>query len=348
MPLWEAFAAGQNAPLLQRLTMKLSIEAVSEGHFAGLHAALDAVAREKRFLAFTQAPPLEQSFDFYRSIIANDGCQLVALIDGQVVGWCDVLPNHGQARSHVGTLGIGLVPSARHLGIGAKLMRATIAMAWAKGMTRIELTVRVDNRNAKALYERLGFEDEGLQRRAFRVDGEYVDSHSMALLRGEMEVPAQAPEIVVRAARPADADAASACVHAAFGLYIARMGKAPAPMVADYPALIGEGKVWVAERSGAIAGVLVQYETEEGFYVDTVAADPACQGTGVGRALLLSAESEALRRGFDAVYLRTNARMTENQVFYPKIGYIEYDRRTEGGYERVFYRKPLTGPRRDQ
>lgn len=176
--------------------MNLSIEPVSEAHFAGLHAALDTVAREKRFLAFTQAPPVAQAFDFYRCIIANGGGQRVALLDGQVAGWCDVLPSHGQARSHVGVLGIGLIPSARHLGIGAKLMQATIAAAWAQAMTRIELTVRVDNANAKALYERLGFEVEGLQRRAFRVDGAYFDSYSMALLRGA----AQAPAPLVRAA----------------------------------------------------------------------------------------------------------------------------------------------------
>ncbi|MBT2305433.1 GNAT family N-acetyltransferase [Variovorax paradoxus] len=321
--------------------MNLSIEPVSEAHFAGLRAALDTVAREKRFLAFTQAPPVEQALDFYRSIIANGGCQMVALLDGQVAGWCDVLPSHGQARSHVGILGIGLVPSARHLGIGAKLMQATIAAAWAKGMTRIELTVRADNTNAKALYERLGFEVEGLLRRAFRVDGEYFDSYSMALLRGAVEAPVPASELLVRAARLDDAVAAAACVNAAFELYVERMGKAPAPMLADHPALIGEDKVWVAVRSGQVAGVLVQYETEEGFYVDTVAVAPMCQGTGVGRALLRFAEREALRRGFEAVYLRTNAKMTENQVLYPKIGYVEYDRRTEGGYERIFYRKPL-------
>ena len=38
--------------------MNLSIEPVSENHFEGLRAALDIVAREKRFLAFTQAPPV--------------------------------------------------------------------------------------------------------------------------------------------------------------------------------------------------------------------------------------------------------------------------------------------------
>jgi len=42
----------------------------------------------------------------------------------------------------------------------------------------------------------------------------------------------------------------------------------------------------------------VQYETEHGFYIDTVAASPAHQGSGIGRALLVFAEGEACRRGF--------------------------------------------------
>jgi putative acetyltransferase len=165
--------------------VNLSLEPVREAHLEGLHAALDAVAREKRFLAFTQAPAKAEAFAFYRAIIAGAGCQIVALLDGQVVGWCDVLPTFGQARAHVGMLGIGLVPAARHRGIGAKLMQAAMSAAWSKGFTRIELSVRADNTNARALYERLGFQVEGLMRRAFRIDGEYIDCHSMALLREE-------------------------------------------------------------------------------------------------------------------------------------------------------------------
>jgi GNAT superfamily N-acetyltransferase len=58
--------------------------------------------------------------------------------------------------------------------------------------------------------------------------------------------------------------------------------------------------------------------------------------------LLQFAEGEALRRGHTAIYLCTNARMTENQVLYPKIGYVEYDRKSEAGYDRVYYRKVLS------
>lgn len=137
--------------------MNLFIEPVAPAHFEGLWRALDTVAREKRFLAFTEAPPRESSRSFYEHILANDHCQ-VAVTDGEVVGWCDVLPGVGQTRAHVGTLVIGLIPFARHQGIGARLMRAAIDGSWTRGLTRIELSVRADNANAQALYERLGFE----------------------------------------------------------------------------------------------------------------------------------------------------------------------------------------------
>ncbi len=146
---------------------------------------------------------------------------------------------------------------------------------------------------------------------------------------------------IVRIAKAGDAGAAGACVVAAFEPYIARIGKPPAPMLLDYPALIDAGRVWVAELESELVGVLLQYETEDGFYIDTVAVGHGRQGTGVGRALLEFAEAEALRRGFTSIYLCTNSKMTENQVLYPKIGYLEYDRRTQAGYDRIFYRKHL-------
>ena len=148
-------------------------------------------------------------------------------------------------------------------------------------------------------------------------------------------------EPLVRPALPGDVEAVAGCVKAAFTRYIEGIGKPPAPMLADFPTIIAAGKVWVAKIAGQITGVLVQYETEAGFYIDTVAVLPEMQGTGVGRALLLFAEEEAIRRGYPSVYLCTNVKMTENQAFYPKIGYLEYERKMEQGYDRIFYRKSL-------
>src|SRR5678815_2758239 len=79
---------------------------------------------------------------------------------------------------------------------------------------------------------------------------------------------------IVRLAATSEAPAVLACVSAAFEMYIDRIGKPPAPMLLDYSKLIAERSVWVVERVAEIEGVLVQFETTDGFYIDTVASSP--------------------------------------------------------------------------
>ena len=147
---------------------------------------------------------------------------------------------------------------------------------------------------------------------------------------------------LIREASASDANAVKACVVAAFKIYTEQIGKPPGPMLLDFLAEIEARHVWLAEPNGEVVGVLVQYETQQGFYIDTVAVIPHLQGTGVGKALLQFAEQEALQRGYDSIYLCTNVKMTENQIFYSRIGYVEYERKFDGGYDRIFYRKQLS------
>lgn len=162
--------------------MDITIAHLAESHFEQLRAVLDTVAREQRYLALFEAPPRDEAFAFYRSLIADGQCH-VALEQASVVGWCDIQPVFGHARRHSGVLGIGLLPAFRHRGIGARLLSAAISFAWSRGLQRIELTVREDNTRAKALYERLGFEPEGIKRQSMLVAGRFYDCHAMALLR---------------------------------------------------------------------------------------------------------------------------------------------------------------------
>jgi GNAT superfamily N-acetyltransferase len=147
----------------------------------------------------------------------------------------------------------------------------------------------------------------------------------------------------IRAAAPADATGAAACVTAAYEHYIERNGLVPAPMRDDYGELIRSADVTVVERDGRIVAVLVLKTAAEGFLLDNVAVHPAIQGTGLGRYLLEHAEAKALRRGFDSIYLYTQEIMTENLALYRRIGYVEYARRQELGLHRVYMRKPLRG-----
>jgi len=82
----------------------------------------------------------------------------------------------------VGVLGMGLLPPFRGRGIGRRLIGKAIDAARGLGLSRIELTVREDNANAIALYKSIGFVAEGVQRNAFKVDGQYQNLVMMALL----------------------------------------------------------------------------------------------------------------------------------------------------------------------
>lgn len=151
------------------------------------------------------------------------------------------------------------------------------------------------------------------------------------------------PGLTIRPATGGDLERVTACAQAAYALYVARIGKEPAPMVADFQAQIAAGQVYVGEADGAVAGFVVLYPRRDHLHVENVAVFPARQGLGLGRALLAFAEKEARRRGLAAIELYTNVKMTENLALYPRLGYREIDRREEAGFSRVFYRKEI-GP----
>lgn len=112
-------------------------------------------------------------------------------------------------------------------------------------------------------------------------------------------------------------------------------------MLDDYPALIGAGRVHVAERDGVVQGILVLIPHDDAMLLDNVAVAPAAQGTGLGRRMLEFAEHAAFAAGYRAIKLYTNEAMTENIALYTRIGYVETHRVEEKGLRRVYLRKAL-------
>jgi ribosomal protein S18 acetylase RimI-like enzyme len=160
----------------------IQITRIAEEYIEGYHRCLDSVARERRYLAFVQAPPLESTREFVLSIIASDQTQFVALKDEDVVGWCDISLMWLEGFTHCGRLGIGVRKDYRRRGIGKRLIERTIARAKEKGLERIELEVFASNRPAIRFFERVGFVMEGVKRKARKIDGAYDDLIGMALL----------------------------------------------------------------------------------------------------------------------------------------------------------------------
>jgi len=145
----------------------------------------------------------------------------------------------------------------------------------------------------------------------------------------------------LRAATRDDLRAVQEIIRAAYTHYIARIGREPGPMLDDYGALIDAGQVHVAERDGAVQGILVLIPQDGAMLLDNVAVAPEAQGSGLGRLMLEFAEQAAIKAGYHAIRLYTNEAMTENIALYSRIGYAETHRVEEKGLRRVYMRKPL-------
>jgi ribosomal protein S18 acetylase RimI-like enzyme len=166
-------------------------------------------------------------------------------------------------------------------------------------------------------------------------------------------------ETIIRPALSADCRIIANLAAAAYGRYLERMDKKPAPMMEDYAERIAEGRIFVLEihppcpdgektdsesqaafsASPAIAGFIMLSSGKDALLLNNLAVDPAVQGRGYGKKMMAFAEETARRSGFRRISLYTNEVMTENLQFYSRLGYTETHRATEEGFNRVFFSK---------
>jgi GNAT superfamily N-acetyltransferase len=145
--------------------------------------------------------------------------------------------------------------------------------------------------------------------------------------------------IAIRPAAEADAPALATIALVAYQHYVPTIGRAPAPMTADYPAAIRRGQAWVATVDGEVAGFIILISRPGYLLLDNVAVLPAAQGRGIGARLLALAEDRARALHVPEIRLYTNEAMTENLAYYPRHGYTETHRAQQDGFHRVFFRK---------
>ncbi|MDY0260371.1 MAG: GNAT family N-acetyltransferase [Desulfovibrio sp.] len=149
--------------------------------------------------------------------------------------------------------------------------------------------------------------------------------------------------ITLRKAEACDEAAIRDCAKNAFSGYIALIGREPAPMTADFAVQIASGHIHVAVNdNGVLLGYIIFFVQDGHMHLDTVAVLPAAAGRGIGKQMITFCEDETRRLGLDAVHLYTNEKMTANLSIYPRLGYVEVDRRTDEGFSRVFFQKKLT------
>jgi len=138
-----------------------------------------------------------------------------------------------------------------------------------------------------------------------------------------------------------DVSAIQNCASVAYEKYVQRIGRPPAPMVADFAVHVAKKEVTVAIYDKKLIGYVVSISTDDAMMLENVAVDPAFSGGGVGTALIRIVEKNAEGLGASCIYLYTNEAMTENIPFYNSLGYVEYKRATESNFKRVYFKKSL-------
>lgn len=106
---------------------------------------------------------------------------LVAQRGGAIVGVCGFQQGERAGLRHTADVGITVRADARGQGVGARFMLAAENDARALGVRRPTLGVFAHNERARRLYLRLGYVEEGVQRRHVQLaDGRLVDLVLMA------------------------------------------------------------------------------------------------------------------------------------------------------------------------
>ena len=139
---------------------------ITEDDVGAFARVVEAVAAEGRWIA-TEAPVDLDAFEQRVRTSIADGHHMWVLEDddGSVIGTLGLHPGHARG---VVTLGMCILADARGRGGGRALMDAAIVWLIDSDMHKVELEVWPDNARAIALYERYGFEVEGLRRDHYR------------------------------------------------------------------------------------------------------------------------------------------------------------------------------------
>lgn len=139
---------------------------------------------DERVIPYLGHDPLE--LEAFRSVfdglLAAGGFYVVER-EGKVAGFYRITQLEGRAR-HVAQLGtLAVDPKFQGTGLAGEMVKTAIGHMRSLGIRRAELQAEADNARGLAFYRKLGFEQEGVQRRAYRRAGENTDVDEIVMVR---------------------------------------------------------------------------------------------------------------------------------------------------------------------
>lgn len=106
---------------------------------------------------------------------------IMCVVDGRVVGNCEISFFRGMKTRHRASIGIALISEFWNQGIGTKMFEEMIRLAETREeVTQLELEFVEGNARARHLYEKMGFRIVGVHPNAIRLkDGTLLNNYLM-------------------------------------------------------------------------------------------------------------------------------------------------------------------------
>lgn len=161
--------------------MKAHIRPMTADDLPGFHHCLDVIGRERRYIAWIEAPPLEECRTRVLSLLERQAPLFVATASDVIIGHSEIIPVPRMVYEHRAALSVGVLPEYRRMGVGGRLVQEALDAARRRGFERVELEVYASNQAAIRLYQKFGFLTEGVRKRGRKFDGVYDDIILMAL-----------------------------------------------------------------------------------------------------------------------------------------------------------------------
>jgi RimJ/RimL family protein N-acetyltransferase len=144
---------------------------------------LDAVGAEDIYLATVPGESrVNQIKELIQQQSTNRCLLLVGDSRGDIVGVIGFIGGVFKKISHVVEIGMAIKRDSRNAGLGSTLLREGIGWARKKGFYRLELGVLATNEQAVSLYKKFGFQEEGIRKSRYHIDGAWVDEILMSKL----------------------------------------------------------------------------------------------------------------------------------------------------------------------
>ncbi len=110
-----------------------------------------------------------------------DEAMIMCVVDGRVVGNCEISFFKGMKTKHRASIGIALISEFWNQGIGTRMFEEMIRLAESReGVLQMELEFVEGNARARHLYEKMGFRITGVRPNAIRLkDGTLLNEYTM-------------------------------------------------------------------------------------------------------------------------------------------------------------------------